>query len=132
MAGVRSGSVTCGAATVFHAAAARFWKSCADNSSSSGGSMAIGLRMDFATLRLADYDAVCEALNFPSDWPEGLLAHGSRDVDGTLRVYDVWESRAQFDEFVANRLGAAQGQALRERAEQPVVIEEPLHTFYAR
>ena len=33
---------------------------------------------------------------------------------------------------VANRLGAALGQALGERAEQPVVIEEPLHTFYAR
>ena len=94
--------------------------------------MAIGLRMDFATLQLADYDAVCEALNFPADWPEGLLGHGSRDVDGKLRVYDVWESRAQFDEFVANRLGAALGQALGERAEQPVVVEEPLHTFYAR
>lgn len=94
--------------------------------------MSIGLRMDFATLQLADYDAVCEALNFPSDWPEGLLAHGSRDVDGKLRVYDVWESRAQFDEFVAKRLGAALGQALGEPAERPVVVEEPLHTFYAR
>ena len=94
--------------------------------------MSIGLRMDFVTLQLADYDAVCEALNFPSDWPDGLRAHGSREVDGTLRVYDVWESRAQFDEFVANRLGAAIGQALGERAEQPTVIEEPLHTFYAR
>ena len=94
--------------------------------------MAIGVRMDFTRLQLADYDAVCEALNFPSDWPEGLLAHGSREVDGALRVYDVWESRAQFDEFVENRLGAAVGETLGERAEQPVVIEESLHTFYAR
>jgi hypothetical protein len=94
--------------------------------------MPSGLRMDFATLQLADYDAICEALNFPSDWPEGLLAHGSREVDGTLRVYDVWESRAQFDAFAANRLGAALGQALGERAEQPDVTEETLHTFYAR
>ncbi len=94
--------------------------------------MSIGLRMDFEALQLADYDAVCEALNFPADWPEGLQAHGSREVDGKLRVYDVWESRAQFDEFVASRLGTALGQALGDRAEQPNVIEEPLHSFYAR
>lgn len=94
--------------------------------------MSIGLRMDFKTLQLADYDAVCDALNFPADWPEGLQAHGSREVDGTLRVYDVWESRAQFDAFVAGRLGAALGQALGERAEQPDVTEEPLHSFYTR
>ena len=56
-----------------------------------------------------------------------LLSDGSREVDATLRVDGVWQSRAQFDEFVANRLAAAIG-----RAQQPVVIEEPLHTFYAR
>ena len=94
--------------------------------------MSVGLRMDFQTLKLADYDAVCEALNFPADWPEGLEAHGSREVDGKLRVYDVWESRAEFDEFVQSRLQAAMGQALGERAEEPDVIEEALHSFYTR
>jgi len=49
-----------------------------------------------------------------------------------LRVYDVWQSRAQFDQFVADRLGAAIGQALGERAEQPQITEEPFHTFYTR
>jgi hypothetical protein len=63
--------------------------------------------------------------------PDGLLAHGSVEVEGKLRVYDVWESRAQFDQFVADRLGAAIGQALSERAGQPQVTEGPFHTFCA-
>jgi hypothetical protein len=94
--------------------------------------MAVGLRLDFESLELADYDAVCTALNFPADWPDGLLSHGSVEVDGKLRVHDVWESRAQFDRFVADRLGAAIGQALGERAEQPQVTEGTFHTFYTR
>lgn len=94
--------------------------------------MAVGIRLDFESLQLADYDAVCEALDFPADWPAGLLAHGSVEVDGRLRVYDVWESRSGFDQFVAGRLGAALGQALGERAEQPQVTEGPFHTFHTR
>lgn len=94
--------------------------------------MAVGVRLGFESLQLADYDAVCEALDFPADWPDGLLAHGSVEVDGKLRVEDVWESRKQFDQFVADRLGAAMEQALGERAEQPHVTEEPFHTFYTR
>ena len=94
--------------------------------------MAVALRLDFEHLQLADYDAACQALNFPADWPDGLLAHGSMEADGKLRVYDVWQSRAHFDQFVAERLGAAIGQALGDRAEQPQVTERPLHTFYTR
>jgi hypothetical protein len=48
--------------------------------------MAVGVTQDFESLQLADYDAVCEALNFPAEWPDGLLAHGSVEVDGKLRV----------------------------------------------
>jgi hypothetical protein len=94
--------------------------------------VAIGLRLDFESLNLGDYDAVCEALNFPADWPEGQLTHGSTEVEGKLRVYDVWESREQFDRFAADRLGAAMGQALGERAERPQVTEGSFHTFYTR
>lgn len=94
--------------------------------------MAVAVQLDFERLQLADYDAVCEALNFPADWPDGLLAHGSVEADGTLRVYDVWGSRVQFDQFVADRLGAAITQALGERAEQPQITERPFHTFYTR
>ncbi len=94
--------------------------------------MAVGLRLDFESLHISDYDAVYQTMNFPADWPDSLLAHGSVEIDGKMRVYDVWESQARLDQFVADRLGAAIGHALGERAEEPKVTEGPFHTFYTR
>jgi hypothetical protein len=61
--------------------------------------MSVGLRIGFSELTLRDHDKVCEALNFPSDWPQGMQAHSSYEIDGRLVVNDVWESRQQFDSF---------------------------------
>ena len=36
------------------------------------------------------------------------------------------------DRFAADRLGAAMGRALGERAEQPQITEGSFHTFYTR
>jgi hypothetical protein len=94
--------------------------------------MATRVQLDFANLNLDDYDQVCEALNFPADWPDGLLAHGSADVDGRLRVVDIWESSGHLDRFVEQRLGPAIGQALGERAEEPQRSDVELHSFYTR
>ncbi len=94
--------------------------------------MAVGLRLEFANLTLQDYDSVCEALNFPADWPEGLKAHASTEVDGRLRVMDMWESREHFDGFVQSRLQAAIGKALGDRAGAPEITEFQLHTLYTR
>ena len=92
--------------------------------------MATRVQLDFQTLDLNDYDRVCDALNFPGDWPDGLLAHGSADADGHLRVVDVWESGAHFDRFVDERLRPAIGSALGDRAEQPQRTDVELHSFY--
>jgi hypothetical protein len=94
--------------------------------------MAVAIRLDFSKLTLDDYDAVCRALNFPADWPQGLLAHGSTSVEGRLQVVDVWESRQQFDHFAESRLQGAMGQAVGERAEAPAITETALHTFNTR
>jgi hypothetical protein len=94
--------------------------------------MAVGLRLEFANLTLQDYDSICEALNFPTDWPDGLKAHASTEVDGRLRVMDMWESRQQFDQFVANHLQAAVGKAVGDRAEAPEITEFELHTLHTR
>jgi hypothetical protein len=51
--------------------------------------MPVGLRLSFPENTLEDYDKVCEALNFPADWPDGALAHGSHEADGHLVVNDV-------------------------------------------
>jgi hypothetical protein len=94
--------------------------------------MSVGLRLNFSSNTLEDYDKVCDALNFPADWPEGLIAHGSHDVDGHLVVNDVWESRGHFDRFVEQRLQAAMGDALGDRASEPEILERELHTFRAK
>lgn len=94
--------------------------------------MAVGLRLDFSSIGLDDYDAICRALNFPADWPDGLLAHGSSEVDGRLRVVDVWESRQHFDRFAQERLQSATSEAVGDRAEPPEIAETELHSFHAR
>jgi hypothetical protein len=94
--------------------------------------MATRVQLDFSGLNLADYDKVCEALNFPSDWPDGLLAHTSAEVDGHLRVADIWESGGHFDSFVEGRLRPALGGALGDRAEQPQRSDRELYTFYVK
>ena len=93
--------------------------------------MAVGLKMVFDAITLDDYDAACSALNFPADWPDGLMAHSSAEVDGVLRVIDIWESREKFDAFAQSRLGPAMAEAAGDRAEQPQISERQLHTFYA-
>jgi hypothetical protein len=94
--------------------------------------MAVDLRLDFPTLTLQDYDSVCDTLNFPAEWPDGLKAHASTEVDGHLRVMDWWESRQHFDQFVESRLQNAMGKALGDRAEAPEITEFQLHTIYTR
>ena len=93
--------------------------------------MSVGLRLNFSENTLDDYDKVCDALNFPADWPDGLIAHGSHEVDGHLVVNDIWESRADFDRFAEQRLEGAMGEAIGDRAREPEIVERNMHTFRA-
>lgn len=93
--------------------------------------MAVALQLDFSELGLGDYDKTCEALNFPTDWPDGLLAHTALEVDGQLRVLDVWNSRQHFDRFVEQRLQSGMAQALGDRAKEPEIAETEVHRFQA-
>ena len=94
--------------------------------------MPVGLRLNFPNNSLDDHDRVTDALNYPADWPDGLIAHGAYEVDGHLVVSDVWESRQDFDRFVEQRLQQAMGEALGDRAGEPEVLERELHHFSAR
>jgi hypothetical protein len=94
--------------------------------------MPVGLRLNFATNSLDDHDQVAETLNFPGDWPDGLIAHAVYEVDGHLVCSDVWESREHFDRFADQRLRAAMAEALGDRANEPEILERELHHFSAR
>jgi hypothetical protein len=94
--------------------------------------MPVGLRLNFANNSLDDHDRVIEALNYPADWPDGLIAHGAYEVDGHLVVSDVWQSRQDFDRFTEQRLQAAMADALGDRANAPEILERQLHHFSSR
>jgi len=87
--------------------------------------------MSFEGMGTSEYDEVCEGLNFPTDWPDGLLAHASAAIDGGLRVRDVWESMDHWDKFREGTLVPTIGRTLGDRAVAPETTTRELHTFYA-
>ena len=95
--------------------------------------MPVGLRLNFPENTVDDYDKVVKALNFPAEWPDGLIAHSSHEVDGHMVLTEVWETRGHYDRFVAEQLQATIVETLGDRARPPVeIVERELHTFYAR
>ena len=53
-----------------------------------------------------NYDSVSERLDVESNPPAGLIVHtaGWDDDNGTFRIFDVWESREDFERFFQDRL----------------------------
>ena len=54
--------------------------------------------------------------------PPGCIVHTASEVDGQVRIVDVWESQEALDEFFQNTLGPAFGKAGVEPI-QPEVTE---------
>ena len=47
------------------------------------------------------YDQVTrEGGIYPENLPDGLIAHYASHNDDGIRIFDVWESREQFDQFM--------------------------------
>jgi hypothetical protein len=72
--------------------------------------MAIALLMEFPGATQERYDSVLDRLGMEKgaeDLPQGLIFHVAGPTDKGFQVIDVWESRADFDRFVAQKLGPA-------------------------
>ncbi len=74
--------------------------------------MALGLILEFDGIGREVYDAVNRQLgidtNDPaSNWPAGLLFHAGGAKAGGWVVFEVWESQAAQERFMAERLGRA-------------------------
>ena len=69
--------------------------------------MAIGVQQDFSGVTLAQYDQVIQKMGFRPGGPgaPGGLFHWVTKTDSGIRVTDVWESRAQFEKFAADKIG---------------------------
>ncbi len=62
--------------------------------------MAILIRFTPSGMTSDQYDAVGQKLQDAGHWPpQGLLAHVCFGSSGNLRVSEVWESRAQQEQF---------------------------------
>jgi hypothetical protein len=77
--------------------------------------MAYGILLEFDdSVGKAQYDAVNEKLgidmdNGTGDFPDGLISHAGGTLPDGFIVYEVWESKAKQEAFMAGRLGAALG-----------------------
>jgi hypothetical protein len=69
--------------------------------------MAIGLRLKFAGGTKEQYEAVNAQMNVEAEPPEGLICHAAGPIDEGWGIIDFWQSREQFDSFLAARLGPA-------------------------
>ena len=88
--------------------------------------MAIGLVMEFPGGTKEQYDKVMDILGFegPETWPRGSIFHMAGPTAGGWKVVDVWESRKDFDRFVAERLARVTQEVGLPR---PVPEEFPVH-----
>jgi hypothetical protein len=94
--------------------------------------MSVGMQFTFSENTVDDYDKVVTALNFPTEWPDGLIAHTCCDVDGGILIDEIWETRGHYDRFAGGRLGTAIAESLGDRARPPVIAEAEIHAFHAR
>lgn len=77
------------------------------------------------------YDLICEQMNFPGDYPEGLMLHVAGRVDDVWRVISVWREARQSREFFERRLMPAAVEVVREHQVFPAIHPRELrvHLF---
>ncbi|QEC49536.1 hypothetical protein FSW04_19480 [Baekduia soli] len=71
-----------------------------------------GVLLEFDGVTVAQYHAVNERLGIDPEtgegaWPDGMISHAGGAKPGGLVVFEVWESRADQERFMHDRLGRA-------------------------
>lgn len=74
--------------------------------------MADALILEFDGVGVEEYERVNSKLGIDmqrgtGDWPQGLLTHSAATKDGGFVVYEVWDSKADQERFMEERLGQA-------------------------
>jgi hypothetical protein len=78
--------------------------------------MADGLILEFEGFGVEKYEQVNGLLGIDmysgeGDWPAGMLAHTGGAKDGGWVVFEVWDSQADQEAFMQDRLGPALAKA---------------------
>ncbi len=66
--------------------------------------MAVGLILDFKGATLDQYDEVVEKMALGGKTAPGGIFHWATETDDGIRVVDLWEDRATFDRFAAEKI----------------------------
>jgi len=81
--------------------------------------MALGLYFTPSGFTPAEYDEAIKRLEAAgAGAPAGRLYHVALETDGTIQVFDVWDSQESFDKFgetlvpILSELGAAPGEPM--------------------
>jgi hypothetical protein len=79
--------------------------------------MAYGILLEFdGSVGKTQYDAVNEKLGIDmakhgaGQWPDGLISHAGGTIADGFIVFEVWESKAKQEAFMAGPLGNALGE----------------------
>jgi hypothetical protein len=73
------------------------------------------------------YDRAMETLKFDENWPEGLQSHHAAVTPDGLFIFDVWDTREDWERFAQERLGAALAEATGGNAPELEPTFYPLH-----
>jgi hypothetical protein len=96
--------------------------------------MAVGIISRFPEGAGADeYDAVNAVLDPKGNPPAGGIFHCAGELEGRFQVFDVWESREDYDRFVEERLIPSMKQVMGEEAFAQMpdaeIVEAPIHNY---
>jgi hypothetical protein len=79
----------------------------------------------------ANYDAVSERLQAQGSPPPGLLVHTAGFTGNGFRIFEVWESRGDFERFLNDTLMPIVQDIAPDDGRQPQVTVYELHNFIA-
>src|SRR3954464_9845429 len=65
------------------------------------------------------YQQVTAKMDVENDPPDGLILHSASEVDGKLKIVDIWESNEQAERFGQERLGPAIAEVAGEQMAGP-------------
>lgn len=91
----------------------------------------VGYVIDLPTTDSHAYHLICDHMDFPRDYPEGLLLHVAGHVGDVWRVISVWRHASQSREFFEKRLMPAAVEVVREHGVFPEIRPRELrvHLF---
>jgi hypothetical protein len=73
------------------------------------------------------YDAVIAEMGVADEPPEGLIFHSAGELEGRFQVFNVWESRENFERFTVDRLRPAQVSVMGEERVAALPDAEVVH-----